>query len=80
MKTYKENATEGCTGTAYAIIRSINHDEIVTVICDCTMTGLTAWIVDNYDAVDYAFQDNGDIDVWGQLGGDDFYLRLRKES
>ena len=80
MKTYNEDSTEGCAGTAYAIIRSITHDEIVTVICDCTMSGLTTWIVENYDAVDYAFENNGDTDVWGEYNGESFRLRLRKES
>ena len=79
MKTYNENATENCNETEYAVERSISHDENVMVICE-DPAQLLDWIVDNYDAVDHATENDGDIDVWGQLGGDDFRLRLRKES
>ena len=79
MTTYNENATENCNETEYAIKRSISHDESVMVICE-DPAQLLDWISGNYDAVDHATENDGDIDVWGERSGESFRLRLRKES
>jgi hypothetical protein len=79
MTTYTENATNDCKETQYAIKRSISHDEGVMVICE-DPAQLLDWIDDNYDAVDHATENDGDIDVWGERSGEPFRLRLRKES
>ena len=60
---------------AAAITRSITHTEIVRVECE-NPAGLAGWIADNYDEVDAARENDGDLDLWGKRSGQDFRLRI----
>jgi len=75
MQTYKENGTEGSIETEQAILRSIRHNEIVRIECEAP-SALADWIADNYDEVDHARENDGDLDVWGKRSGEEFRVRV----
>jgi hypothetical protein len=61
-----------------AIGRSITHTEIVVVASDDPKAALDK--IDNDESVtdlDWATENNGDLDVWGKRQGEDFRLRIR---
>jgi hypothetical protein len=79
MTTYTITDTETDTELEAAIKRSVSHNEIALVICD-DPAQLAYYIEAEYDETDHARENNGDIDVWGTVAGDDFRLRLRKSG
>lgn len=61
-----------------AIAHSISHNEIV--LLEVADPRETLARIDNDEAVtnlDWATENNGDLDVWGNRLGEDFRLRLR---
>jgi hypothetical protein len=79
MKTYTESGSETSNETELAIARSISHNEIVRIECE-DPSALTDWIEANYDDVDHARENDGDIDVWGKRSGEDFRIRVGKSD
>ena len=77
MKTYIENGTDTSVETEAAINRSVSRNEIARVFC-IDQLALVDWITENYSDVDYARENDGDLDVWGKCSGDDFRVRVGK--
>lgn len=77
MQTYNETGTEGSIETEAAIKRSISHNEIARIVC-VDPAALADWIAANYDDVDHARENDGDLDVWGKRSGEDFRVRIGK--
>lgn len=64
-----------------AIARSISHNEIVLLEVSDAKEALSQIDNDeNVTALDYATENNGDLDVWGTRLGEDFRLRIRKSG
>lgn len=64
-----------------AIARSISHNEIVLLEVSDAKEALSQIDNDeNVTALDYAIENNGDLDVWGTRLGEDFRLRIRKSN
>lgn len=64
-----------------SIARSISHNEIVLVEVKDPKQMLE--VIENDENVtdlDYATENNGDLDVWGTRLGEDFRLRIRKSG
>lgn len=62
-----------------AIARSISHTEIVRLVVDDPKEALA--LIDNDESVtelDWATENDGDLDVWGKRLGADFRIRIGK--
>jgi hypothetical protein len=61
-----------------AIARSISHDEIVLLLVDDAKDALSTIDNDeNVSELDWANENNGDIDVWGTSHDGEFRLLIR---
>lgn len=64
-----------------AIARSISHNEIVLIeVKDPKQMMEVIENDENVTDLDYATENNGDLDVWGTRLGEDFRLCIRKSN